>query len=265
MFGLLTKIFDNQKAHTAKRCLQMPPKDYTDALPWETLLCIRGATWPAYRLFDVPATDLATGWAQAAKKAGTFTMAPCGKFCYLNVRVPKGLLLTNVMGSRFGEMVFDADTIVPSLYRRQTGCGPDHNLEDPDGWAHSPWMSIMPQELFTLRPGTRLAKGHVVVAGLGLGYQLCKVAARKQVKRITLVETSAELVKWILPRLDLCGRKVEVVLGNAFELVPKMEADVALVDVFPHYGGNEFPTCPKIGRVWVWGSSEVRDAPCYGW
>jgi hypothetical protein len=36
-----------------------------------------------------------------------------------------------------------------------------------------------------------------------------------------------------------------------------MTADVALIDIFPHYGGNEFPRCPSIKRVWCWGASFV--------
>ena len=40
-------------------------------------------------------------------------------------------------------------------------------------------------------------------------------------------------------------------VAKIVELLP----DVALVDIFPGYGGNSFPRCPNIGRVWCWGSA----------
>lgn len=40
--------------------------------------------------------------------------------------------------------------------------------------------------------------------------------------------------------------------------VPKLAADVALIDIFHSYGGNDFVACPYITRVWCWGSQYVN-------
>lgn len=45
------------------------------------------------------------------------------------------------------------------------------------------------------------------------------------------------------------------VIGEAERLVPRMEADVGLMDIEPGYGYNTFPACAKVKRLWVWGSS----------
>ena len=56
--------------------------------------------------------------------------------------------------------------------------------------------------------------------------------------------------------------KVKVIVGDAFKVLPTLEADVALVDVFPEYGNNHAATaqlaraCKKIGKVWGWGGSD---------
>ena len=56
-----------------------------------------------------------------------------------------------------GSVVFDDDVELPVLYEKRA----DGN------WGMYPWMSLTPAELLTLRPGTKLARGHTVIAGLG--------------------------------------------------------------------------------------------------
>jgi spermidine synthase len=122
-----------------------------------------------------------------------------------------------------------------------------------------------PPEILTLREGTRLAKGRVVIAGLGLGHQLIEVSKRFQVKEIVLVEQSQELVDFYLPRVrSLVKKKLTVIVGDAYEVVPTLSADVALIDIFPGYGHNEAATrelarrSPKIKKMWGWGTAAVR-------
>ena len=126
-------------------------------------------------------------------------------------------------------------------------------------------MSLTPAELLTLRPGTRLAKGRVVIAGLGLAHQLIEVGKRRAVTEITVIERSRELVEMIMPRamavLAEHGRtQVRVLGGDAFKLLPTLEADVALVDTFPAYGDNREvmadlrKRCKGIKQLWDWGT-----------
>jgi len=105
-------------------------------------------------------------------------------------------------------------------------------------------------------------KGHTIIAGLGLGHQLIEVSHRPTVRAITLVEKNPELVSWLLPRIrtHMDPRvPLRVIVGSAYDIVPQLTADVALIDIFPRYGGNRetwrYKTrgCPAIERVWVWG------------
>ncbi len=126
-------------------------------------------------------------------------------------------------------------------------------------------MSLTPMEMITLRPGIKLAKGEVVIGGLGLGYQLVEVSKRKQVKKITLVEIDQGIVDNILPRLlPMLDHPVdEGIVGSVYDVMPTLKADVALIDVFKTYGNNEYKqyrlreTCKNIGNIWCWGTAKV--------
>jgi hypothetical protein len=146
---------------------------------------------------------------------------------------------------------------IPAIYQ----CQPDQ----PGVWNEAPWMSLTPAEILTLREGTKLAKGRVVIGGLGLGHQLIEVSKRLQVKEIVLVELSQELVDFYLPRVrPLIKKRLTVLVGDAFQIIPTLSADVALLDMFPAYGGNEPATralaarSPKIKKMWGWGSATLR-------
>ncbi len=128
-------------------------------------------------------------------------------------------------------------------------------------------MSLTPAELMTLRPGTRMAKGHTIIAGLGLGHQLIEVAKRLPVKRVTVVELDEELADWIMPVIrPHLRKKVDVVIGDAYEVIPKLKGDVALIDIFPGYGDGfrrveELRRAsPGIKKFWGWGTSEMTGA-----
>ena len=55
-----------------------------------------------------------------------------------------------------------------------------------------------------------------------------------------------------------------MLVGDAFKIIPTLSADVALLDMFPAYGGNEPATrelarrSPKIKKVWGWGTATLR-------
>ena len=168
-----------------------------------------------------------------------------------------GRQLMTWFGDRTGSVIFDSDVHIPAIYQ----CLPDQ----PGMWNETPWMSLTPAEILTLREGSRLAKGRVIIAGLGLGHQLIEVSKRLQVKEIVLVELNQELVDFYLPRVrPLVKKRLTVLVGNAFEIVPTLTADVALIDIFPAYGGNEPATrelakrSPKIKKMWGWGTATLR-------
>jgi len=214
---------------------------------WESNLLLDGESWTPFRLFPhVKAVKISECRGEMSPE--TCVMSPGDRWRYTEAILPRHRWLGLNNGCREGGVSFTTDVVIPRLEERS-------NL----------WMSYTPMEVLTQRPGLRAAKGHVVLAGLGMGWLLQRVAEKKTVKKITLVELSQERLDWILPCLTI-SKPLEVVHGNAWKIVPKMSADVALIDIFSGYTQNEFSKCPKIGKVWVWGftsSSRSRSRSRY--
>jgi hypothetical protein len=249
MFGLMFH-FPTQAELNARRERKLQrmanAEPWSEDMAWKRELNLKADTYQVIRFFG-----------------GERTESPNGKWLYEERHLDKGGMLATHQGSRLGSVVFDGPVIIPALFQQN-----DHSFP---GWGPSPFMSLTPMEFFTLRSGTRLAKGHTVIAGLGMGHQLINVAKKKSVKRITVVEKSGELVRFIWPEIQkhLPDKPVEMIVGDAYEVLPTLTADIALVDIFPNYGGNKFEAyrkgigygrvlCPGIKRMWVWGSAEVR-------
>ncbi len=233
---------------------------WTDDIKWAPELTIQTKTFPKFRLFDVKPLRF-----QDINSAtmSQVVQSPGRHFVYAEKVLPKGHTLPTVCGRRRGTVMFDRDILIPCLHEVATF---------GSGWCRNPWMSITPMEMMTLRPGTKRAKGRVIVAGLGLGHQLIQVSKRTQVQEIVLVEKSRELVDWLLPRIKThLARPIDdVVIGDAYKVLRKMVADVALIDIFPSHGSNSFtewvpvsPTVsarreqpiptPGIKSIWCWG------------
>lgn len=95
------------------------------------------------------------------------------------------------------------------------------------------WMSDTPLEIEGHRPAIKMAKGHVMVAGLGMGYVALEMAKKKSVEKITVVEIDQELIDLIYPRLEphLQG-KVRVVCQDLFKYRPKVKFDSIWFDIW---------------------------------
>jgi hypothetical protein len=247
-----------QRAHlaadVARRLRACVP--WNRKLQWAPELNIQAKTYPSVNLFAEvqpsarPVHEL---------RAGEYVDSEDGIFRYAVRLHRRGAPLETWWGRKTGTVLFDGDIEIPILFERQGPGAPFRQF---------PWMSLTPAELLTLRPGTKLAKGRVIIAGLGLAHQLIEVGKRRAVTEITVVERSRELVDLVMPRamavLAQHGRtQVRVLGGDAFELLRKLEADVALIDVFPAYGDNrEAMTklrqqCKNIGQLWDWGASDL--------
>lgn len=238
-----------------RRLTQCVP--WNPAMKWQPQLNLQGATYGIRELFPTVGASLDPVHALAE---GLYVDSPGGSFRYC-VRVqPRGRPLLTWWGSQVGTVIFDAPVGIPALFQARPGRAPD----DPERWNEHPWMSLTPGEYLTLRPGTRMARGHTIVAGLGLAHQLIEVTRRLQVKRVTLVELSQELVDWLMPVVTPLLRKpVDVIVGDAYEVIPQLRADVALVDIFPGYGNAQAQVAelaarsPGIKKFWGWGTSEM--------
>lgn len=249
----LVRTLGESYAHRLQRCVP-----WSSAMKWTHELNLQAHTykvrelWPGLAPSDAPVHRL---------EPGQFVDSPNGRFRYCVRLQRRGKPLLTWWANQVGTVVFDGDVIIPALYQ-----APD-DPDDPRPWNDAPWMSLTPAELMTLRPGTRMAKGHTIIAGLGLGHQLIEVAKRLPVKRVTVVELDRELADWIMPVIEPHVRKkVDVVIGDAYEVIPKLEGDVALIDIFPGYGDGfrrveELRRAsPRIKKFWGWGTSEMTGA-----
>lgn len=237
-------------------------------MKWASNLAIKAETWPTWNLFAVePSSHNNVNDEDDTSK---LIISPCKQFVFYKKLLSRGAKIALFNGSKSGDVMFDGPVAIPALHERA------RNGE----WKELPWMSLTPMELLTQRPGIRFAKGHTIVAGLGLGWALIEIMRKKTVKKVTLVERSQSLVDWILPRvMDMAKLRygetwppLDVVVGDAYTVMPPMVADVAIVDIFDSYGSNDFlddmrlrykirdaTPCPNIGRVWSWGAAHVRD------
>lgn len=229
--------------------------DWHPDMKWTPSMAIRAASYSPLRLLE---TKPIPPHPNNPTHAPNIIRSPDGRWGYVELLLPEGERLNTWQGAKRGSVVFDGPVVIPAIYEQQATTG---------RWREPPWMSLTPNELMTLRPGTKLATGSVVVAGLGLGHQLIEVSKRKQVTHLTLIERNQQLVDWLLPAvLPHLGRPLdEVIVGDVYEELPKLERDVALIDVFPCYGNNGAKTArlrasaPKIGKVWGWGTAAVGD------
>ena len=185
----------------------------------------------------------------------SMAQSPSGKFVYTKLTLPAGTELQVYDFSRNyrrGTAVFDQDVHIPRV-----------NERDASGRIPTlPWMSITPNELLSLNKGLRHVKGHTVIGGLGLGWQAVKASHHPKCKRLTIVERSQDLVEWIMPRLkDKWAVEPTVVVGAAFKELPKIQADVCLLDIFPDFGDNNGESeqlrskATGIKQWWVWGGA----------
>jgi len=236
-----------ERKRRLKECVPWDPK-----MAWLPELNIQAKTYKMPSLFKVePVKHRDANLDKPSQQARSAT----GKYVYRERVLKRGDKMDTYCGSKSGDVLFDGQVKIPMIFDRHAKLGDYH--EDP-------WMSFTPMEVFTLRPGTRKAKGHVIVAGLGMGYQLQEVCKKRSVDRVTLVEIDQELVDWIFPLCDTHGKDVDVVIGDAKKLVPKMEADVALIDIYRGYGNNGHMMRyyiqkhrAKINTVWIWGAAKI--------
>lgn len=257
-FGLVGLVWETGAERREREAMEatrrLPPLPWSPDMKFQSRLRLDGATWNPPLLFDTP-PSVNCPWDKVPE--GQYVDSPDGQWRYVNKILDKRAVLDIVQGPRRGLVNFSTDVVLPTLAGRR----PDRQT-----WMRDPWMSYTPGEVFSLRPGVRLAKGHTVVAGLGLGYTLMDVTARKQVKRVTLVEKSQALLDWLLPVVTpkLGPAKLEVICGDAYEVLPELQADVAIVDIYETYGMARHDAnsvlglqskCLGIGKVWCWGGN----------
>lgn len=109
------------------------------------------------------------------------------------------------------------------------------------------WMLVTPNEIETVLPAIRAARGQVVTFGLGLGYFPYIASEKNTVERVVIVEKDPAAIRlfrqYILPQFCHAD-KIEVINDDAFEYLDKTmrnkHFDYAYADIW-HDAGDGVP------------------------
>lgn len=100
------------------------------------------------------------------------------------------------------------------------------------------WMSMTPMELESQEIGVRLARGHVVVMGMGMGWSAAVSALREEVESVTVVELDEDVLE-LHRRLDIFSQlpaaaraKIRVERGDAYRWTPPGPVDLLMPDIW---------------------------------
>lgn len=100
------------------------------------------------------------------------------------------------------------------------------------------WMSITPMELESQEIGVRLARGHVAIFGMGMGWSAAVSALRDEVSRVTVVERDEDVLA-LHRELDVFSQlppaaqaKIRIVQGDAFAWTPDVPVDLLMPDIW---------------------------------
>lgn len=257
----IRKQEEEEKKRVFEQLLKTGPVDWDDmSTPFDKEVLVRAKTYNPPVLFDLPPwkpgkSGISGGLASESAKKHT-VMCPGSSFGYMNMTLPRGESLKISSGHKRGRVWFDGPVNIPCLFEVQ-----------PDGDTET-WMSFTPSEIYTQRSAVRMATGRVVVGGMGLGWLLAAVAARKSVTEVVLVEKNRPLADWLLPRIratfpSITDAKLTVHVEDVYDF---MERDFAngnhertkyLLDIWSSYGQtdrkfNQWKD--KLdNRLWGWG------------
>lgn len=145
----------------------------------------------------------------------TFPISPCVHESYRLNRliVPKG---ERIKLSKSSMVEFDADCTF-SVFGD-----------------HSVWMSDTPMETLSHSAILARARGSILVAGLGMGWVVWKLAQKPSVREIVVVEEDRDIVEMIWKRLlpHLGGKRVSLVNTDIWEYRSKRVFDWVWFDIW---------------------------------
>jgi len=151
-----------------------------------------------------------------------------------------------MQGVKRAQVCFDAPVWIPVLH-------------DGDG---TTWMSLTPNEVISQRRGLRMARGEVLIGGLGLGWLARRVAERGAVKHVTVVEKDPDVASFFGESIQRhFGGKVEVVVDDVYDHLAARESaayDTILMDIWSGASDADFDRAfvklkREHPRVWGWG------------
>jgi hypothetical protein len=240
--------------------------DWRPDMPYARRIYLRAASYQAWADAAVPA---AAGFRPTLSAAGKYDRVDIGKFVLYKRLLPHIHYATTFVffrlrsqwavgsldlfrcGKPYGEVYFDGDVANPVLANR--------NLE--------PWMSPTPSEIMSQRPGIRAARGHVLVAGLGMGWLAGEICRKKGVRSVTVVERDQDIASFFGPGVvGPDGRPVPVRVDD-FYATDLSGFDSVIVDIWQGCGDagwdDDFQKvkrdlADRRVRVWGWGDYVPR-------
>jgi hypothetical protein len=258
--GFARKIRESEEAAEKRRYEWMIKEGMItafdeDKTPLEKFQLIDAATWKPVPLFDSPLVR-GSPYDRLMRKKDRVE-CPGGRWFYLNHIIPKGTWLRTWQGKKRGEVAFTDDVVSPCLYEEQK-----HNKPIT-------WMGYTPCEIYSQRAGIRLAAGRVVIGGLGLGWFLNKVALKKSVTEVILVDREQVLLDWLGPRIrevyPAVAAKTTWVCSDVYEFMEQdkenHERTKYLLDIWPTFGHTDrsFDEWKKrLPRKHLWGWGDVE-------
>jgi hypothetical protein len=128
-----------------------------------------------------------------------------------------------LMGYKSLNIIFDTDLKI-------------HKLKSKDGGL---LMSDHPQEIFLAHEGLKAAHGVVLMGGLGLGYAATKLAQRKDISRIYVIEIDKEIIKLVKPHL---GPKITVINESIYTFLRcyNYKVDYVFLDTWYQTGESTY-------------------------
>lgn len=113
------------------------------------------------------------------------------------------------------------------------------------------WMVDSPYEWYAMGEYAIRAYGpNILVGGLGLGLILHHLVTRRDIKKITVVEISRDVIQMISPHIPK-DRRIKIVHGDIFNLVPQFASegrkfDTIIIDI---WAGKDYEFVDDFKRL----------------
>ena len=127
------------------------------------------------------------------------------------------------------------------------------------------WMSITPNEIFTMEDHIKRARGNVLTLGCGMGYFAYMVSLKNEVSSVTIIEREESVIELfesvILPQFEYKD-KIKVIKADAIEYMKNLEdgvfdycfADIwiSVEDVEPYFAIKQIGKMFKKTEISYW-------------
>ena len=116
------------------------------------------------------------------------------------------------------------------------------------------WMCVTPNEINTMKPHIKKARGNIITFGLGLGYYIYMASMKNEVKKITIIERDEYIInlfkEHLLPLFPY-KEKIEIIKEDALSYITKtklIQYDYAFFDLW-HNAEDGLPLYIKIKEL----------------